>query len=159
MNLLKTESMQIIKDKQIIDNDWAFVADDAEINDTGNITVSLARWKNQQQPLLNRSGNIGIRLKPTDPIEDLHDTLSGVDLIELDFPGFGDGRLFSHARLLRSRLGYTGEIRAVGSFLPDQMFYLWRVGVNAFQLANQQQIPLALTCLDDFSVRYQASSR
>ncbi len=150
--------MQIIKDKQIIDNVWTFVADDAKVCDTGNITVSLARWKNEQQKLLNRSGNIGIRLTPTDPIADLIDMLKDVDLIELDFPGFGDGRLFSHARLLRSRLGYTGEIRAVGNFLPDQMFYLWRVGVNAFQLANQQQIPLALSCLGDFSVRYQTSS-
>jgi len=158
LNHLKTESMQIIKDKQIIDNDWTFVADDVEVSDIGNITISLARWKNQQQQLLNRSGKIGIRLTPTDPVADLQDTLKGVDLIELDFPGFGDGRLFSHARLLSSRLRYTGEIRAVGNFLPDQMFYLWRVGVNAFQLTNQQQIPLALSCLGDFSVRYQASS-
>ena len=150
--------MQIIKDKQLIDNDWTFVADDSEASDTGNITVSLARWQNQQQQLLNRHGNIGIRLSPTDPIAELAELLKSIDLIELDFPGFGDGRLFSHARLLRSRLGYTGEIRAVGNFLPDQMFYLWRVGVNAFQLANPQQIPLALSCFDDFSVRYQASS-
>jgi len=150
--------MQIIKDKQIIDNIWTFVGDDAETSDTGNITVSLMRWKDQQQKLLNRSGNIGIRLTPSDPIADLQDALEGITLIELDFPGFGDGRLFSHARLLRDRLGYTGEIRAVGNFLPDQMFYLWRVGVNAFQLANQEQIPLGLSCLGDFSVRYQASS-
>ena len=155
---LKIESMQIIKDKHIINNDWSFVADDAETSSTGNITISLARWKSQPQQWLNRSGLIGIRISPADSITDLQDALAGLALIELDFPGFGDGRLFSHARLLRNRLGYTGEIRAVGNFLPDQMFYLWRVGVNAFQLANQQQIPLGLSCLDDFTVRYQASS-
>ena len=39
--------MQIIKDKQIIDDTWSFVADDAELK-TGNISVSLARWKHRQ---------------------------------------------------------------------------------------------------------------
>jgi uncharacterized protein (DUF934 family) len=150
--------MQIIKDKQIIDNIWTYVADDTEVSNTGNITVSLARWKNAHQQLLNRDGKIGIRLAPTDSITELAEFINEADLIELDFPGFGDGRLFSHARLLRNRLGYAGEIRAVGNFLPDQMFYLLRVGVNAFQLANQKQIPLGLSCLNDFSVQYQASS-
>ena len=150
--------MQIIKDKQIFDNLWSFADDNCEVSDNENITVSFGRWKNQHQQLLNRSGKTGIRLVPTDTIQDLSGNLDGVDLIELDFPGFGDGRLFSHARLLRSRLGYQGEIRAVGYYLPDQIYFLSRVGVNSFELKNEDQIPLALSCLVDFSVSYQPSS-
>jgi len=151
--------MQIIKDKQLIDNVWVFAEDDsAAINDQDNITVSVEHWKNQAQQLLNRTGKTGLRIKPTDKVEDLAGMLQGIELIELDFPAFADGRLFSHARLLRSRLGYQGEIRAVGNYLPEQVFYLHRVGVNAFLPLEVNQVPLILSSLDDFTVKYQASS-
>lgn len=150
--------MQIIKDKQLVENAWSFVGDDNQVGDSGDITVTLARWKNQNQQLLKRNGKTGVRLTSTDRADDLASILNGLELIELDFPHFGDGRLFSHAYLLRNRLGYRGEIRAVGRYLPDQMYYLHRVGVNAFQLDDQNLIPLALSCLADFSVSYQASS-
>ena len=147
--------MQIIKDKQISTIDWIYVDNETEIGVEGNITVSLDRWKNHHQQCLNRTGKIGVRLTSTDNVNDLSDTLISLDLIELNFPGFGDGRIFSQARLLRTRLGYQGEIRATGHFLVDQIFYLMRVGVNAFQLENEQQLPLALSCMNDFSVTYQ----
>ena len=150
--------MQIIKDKQLVDNSWTFVDDDSEVQDKGDITVTLWRWKSQHPLLLSHSGKIGIRLMPGDHPEELVDHLQGLELIELDFPGFGDGRPFSQARLLRSRFGYQGEIRAVGHFLPDQIYFLSRVGVNAFQLENQQQMPLALSCMNDFTINYQKSS-
>jgi len=150
--------MQIIKNKQLVENAWSFVGDDDLVSDSGDITVTLERWKNQNQQLSNRAGKTGVRLTTTDSADDLAGITNGLELIELDFPHFGDGRLFSHAYLLRNRLGYQGEIRAVGRFLPDQIFYLHRVGVNAFQLEDQNQIPLALSCLGDFSVSYQASS-
>jgi uncharacterized protein (DUF934 family) len=150
--------MQVIKDKQLIDNTWTFVDDDSEFGNNGDITVSLNRWESHKQQLAHRAGRTGVRLNPGDHTEELAGTLTGVELIELNFPVFTDGRPFSHARLLRSRLGYQGEIRAVGHYLPDQIFYLARVGVNAFQLKNKSQVPLALSCLGDFTVRYQASS-
>ncbi len=150
--------MQIIKDKQLVDNHWTFVDDESDLSSSGDITVTLDRWESHKQQLAHRTGKTGIRLNPGDHTEELAGTLKDVELIELNFPVFTDGRPFSHARLLRSRLGYKGEIRAVGNFLPDQVFYLSRVGVNAFELENQEQIPLALSCMDDFSVRYQDSS-
>lgn len=150
--------MQIIKDKQLADNTWTYVDDDHEFGNGGDITVSLERWKSHKQQLVHRSGRTGVRLNPGDHTEELAGRLDGVELVELDFPVFTDGRGFSHARLLRSRLGYQGEIRAVGNFLPDQVFYLSRVGVNGFALANPEQIPLVLACMNDFSVCYQAST-
>ncbi|QWF70931.1 DUF934 domain-containing protein [Methylomonas paludis] len=152
--------MQIIKDKQIVENQWTFIDDDSEIGaDAGNISVSLQRWQNQSQSLLDRAGKIGVRLLPADNIDDLANHLDQLALIELNFPVFTDGRLFSLARLLRSKYGFQGEIRAVGHYLPDQVYFLSRVGVNAFALENQSQIPLVLTSLADFSVNYQLSSQ
>jgi len=50
--------MQIIKDKQIIDDNWSHVTDDAELKD-GDISVSLARWKHDKQQLLVHPGKLG----------------------------------------------------------------------------------------------------
>jgi uncharacterized protein (DUF934 family) len=149
--------MQIIKDKQLIANDWTFIDNDSAISAEGNITVTLERWLKEQPELLKRNGKIGLRLASSDAINSLAGHVTGLALIELNFPGFGDGRLFSHAYLLRSRFDYQGEIRAIGRFLADQVFYLTRVGVNAFQFEDQQQIPLALASMSDFTVKYQAS--
>jgi uncharacterized protein (DUF934 family) len=47
--------------------------------------------------------------------------LEGVDRVVLNFPKFTDGRAFSQARLLRRRRGFTGDIRATGDVLIDQL--------------------------------------
>jgi uncharacterized protein (DUF934 family) len=78
-------------------------------------------------------------------------------LIELYFPELADGRLFSNAWLLRNRYHYSGELRAVGHFLPDQVFYLSCVGVNSFYPENSEDLGATLACLHDFSVNYQPS--
>ncbi len=155
MNHLKIKYMQIIKDKTLINNEWTFVSDDDIVSDSGNITVSLSRWIDQQNQLRGRSGKTGIRLTPSDDTGKLAAILSGIELIELYFPNFGDGRHFSHARLLRNRLGFQGEIRAVGNFLPDQIYFMSRVGINAFQLDDHHSNEDATNYLDDFSVNYQ----
>ncbi|MCQ8183596.1 DUF934 domain-containing protein [Methylomonas sp. SURF-1] len=149
--------MQIIKDQQLIDNTWTFIEDDAPLPE-GDITVSLLRWLSEKERLLERGGKIGVRLAPGDQTDSLRPELDKIDLIELNFPIFGDGRLFSVARLLRSRDAYQGEIRAVGQYLPDQVFYLSRVGINAFDLSGQNNTDLVLAAMNQFSVRYQASS-
>jgi uncharacterized protein (DUF934 family) len=82
-------------------------------------------------------------------------SVDDLSLIELNFPVFTDGRLFSQAKLLRSRSGYQGEIRAIGNFMVDQVFYMSKVGINAFDL-DESSISVALHSLKDFSVSYQA---
>lgn len=150
--------MQIIKDKQIVDDSWRFVADDEELKD-GDISISLARWKKDKQQLLKSNGKIGVRIGPADSLEDIAADLKDIQLIELDFPAFADGRMFSHAWLLRGRYNYQGEIRATGHFMRDQVYYLSRVGVNAFSLEKTEDLPVALSNLNDFSVNYQKSIR
>lgn len=148
--------MQIIKDRQIIDDIWSFVADDAELK-TGNISVSLARWIKDKQQLITYKEKIGVRIGPADSVDDIGADLKDISLVELDFPTFADGRIFSHAWLLRGRYNYQGEIRATGNFMPDQAFYLSRVGVNAFNLQKTEDLTVALATLNDFTVNYQKS--
>lgn len=149
--------MNIIKDKKIIEDHWLHIADDAAFT-KGDITVSLARWQQQASELTNHQGDIGIRLAPADIVEDVVNDLEKISLVVLEFPAFTDGRSFTQARLLRSRYHFTGEIRAIGNYMPDQVFYLSRVGVNSFQLANDKETEVALSTMNDFTVKYQAST-
>ncbi|MDO9103807.1 MAG: DUF934 domain-containing protein [Methylovulum sp.] len=148
--------MQLIKDRHIIDDTWRYLADDAAPID-GDITVSLARWLNDKAQLLGHQGKLGVRIGPSDSAADLADDLAHLQLIELDFPDFADGRLFSQAWLLRCRYHYAGEIRATGHYMSDQVFYLSRVGVNAFKPEQAGHLAVELSHLNDFTVQYQKS--
>ena len=148
--------MQIIKDRQIVDDTWSYVTNDDELK-AGDICVSLARWKQDKQQLLAHAGKVGVRLEPADAVDDIAPDLNNIQLIELDFPDFADGRLFSLAWLLRGRYNYQGEIRATGHYMTDQVFYLSRVGVNAFSPEKVEDLPVVLSHLNDFTVKYQNS--
>ena len=146
--------MKIIKDKQIIEDNWTHTADGDNLP-SGKTTVSVARWQKEKD---SSQGSIGVRLSPADLVEDIAHDLDQIPLITLDFPAFTDGRSFSHARLLRNRYGFKGEIRAIGNYMPDQVFYLSRVGVNAFQFNNEKELDTALSTMNDFTVKYQVST-
>ena len=78
-----------------------------------------------------------------------------LNLIVLQFPKFTDGRAYSQARLLRSRLGYRGELRATGAVFLDQLPFLLRVGFDAFE-SDQKGFAEALQRARTlFSVVYQ----
>jgi uncharacterized protein (DUF934 family) len=95
---------------------------------------------------------------PSDEIGQLAAHLSQLRLVVVDFPKLGDGRGFSHARLLRQRFGYRGELRARGVLKRDQMFFLARCGFDSFQLDPSENLQAALAALDTFSVAYQDGS-
>jgi uncharacterized protein (DUF934 family) len=148
--------MQIIKDQQITNDAWEYKPDEAELGN-GDVTISLARLLKNGDELAHRSGKLGVRIEPADTLEGIAAYLPKLALIELQFPELADGRLFSRAWLLRNRYHYQGEIRATGHFLPDQVFYLSRVGVNSFYPENADHLSATLEGLKDFSVNYQPS--
>jgi uncharacterized protein (DUF934 family) len=148
--------MQIIKDNQIINDAWKYKSDDDAIDD-GDVTVSFTRLTQEGKELFKRPGKLGVRIVPEDSVAATAEFLPDLALVELYFPELADGRLFSHAWLLRNRYHYTGEIRATGYFLPDQVFYLARVGVNSFYPENPKDLGATLAGLQDFSVNYQPS--
>jgi uncharacterized protein (DUF934 family) len=77
--------------------------------------------------------------------------------VAVDFPKFTDGRGYSIAYNLRMRLAYTGELRAIGDVLRDQLFQMQRTGFDAFATRQDRNIHDALKGLTDFSEVYQAS--
>ncbi|KLE33849.1 DUF934 domain-containing protein [Aurantiacibacter luteus] len=72
-----------------------------------------------------------VRVEPGDDARALLPHLARVRLVEVNFPVFGDGRGYSAARLLREH-GYTGELRAVGDVLVDQIAFMRRCGFDSF---------------------------
>jgi uncharacterized protein (DUF934 family) len=98
----------------------------APVADDGPAPVPLADW------LGGRRGS-AVALLNTDDAEALRPHLAALTLITLHFPKFSDGRAYSQARILRERLGYGGELRAVGNVLQDQLPFLLRCGFDSFE--------------------------
>lgn len=137
---------------------WTTLADDEPAPGGGDILVSPARWLSEAGSLRSRDGKVGVVVQPGDDVLTLAGTLDDVALVAVAFPKFTDGRGYSSARLVRDRLGYTGELRAVGHVLPDQVFYMRRVGFDALELADGKSADTAIAQLKEFSVTYQAAA-
>jgi uncharacterized protein (DUF934 family) len=84
--------------------------------------------------------------------------LAGVTRVDLCFPKFSDGRAFSQAFLLRRRLGFTGEIRAVGEVLVDQLVQMQRTGFDTAVLRADQSVEAAQRQFAHFASYYQGDA-
>lgn len=84
--------------------------------------------------------------------------LTGVARIDLHFPKFTDGRAYSQAFLLRRRLGFTGEIRATGDVLIDQLVQMERTGFDVAVLREDQNVDFAQRQFDRYRGFYQGDA-
>lgn len=84
--------------------------------------------------------------------------LDGIKRIDLHFPRFTDGRAYSQAFILRRRLGFTGEIRATGDVLVDQLQQMCRSGFTAAVLRADQDLALGERELARFPGFYQGDA-
>ena len=148
--------MALIRNRAIATDSWQPL-DQGALPATGDVIVPLAVWLAERERLLARDGRVGVLLQPNDDPSWLADDVAQFDLIAVNFPAFTDGRGYSTARLLRERHGYRGELRAVGDIQRDQLFYLHRVGFDAFLLKADADVDDALAAFDDFSESYQAA--
>ncbi len=151
--------MRIIKDRKIIEDAWLHLCDEALPAD-GKVSVPFNRWMVERESLLIRDGEIGVRLncETLEELISIAEDLEKIQLVVLEIPKFTDGRAFSVARLLRGRYGFQGEIRVRGDFLYDQVHYLERVGVNAFEYSGPESLNEVLQAFETFSVRYQPAA-
>jgi uncharacterized protein (DUF934 family) len=147
----------VIKHRKIVEDEWRQVADDAELP-AGPVIVSYHRWRHERAALLARGEPVGVQLPNTVNVAELAADLPMLALVALEFPKFADGRAYSQARLLRERYGFTGEIRAVGDVLRDQLFFMARSGFNAFALRADRSLEDALEAFNDFSEGYQPAA-
>ena len=156
---------EIIKQRAVVADDWTVLrldegqAADAAIVPENKVIVPLAVWQLQREALAARraAGTVGVWIASDERPEVLKGDLDAFAVVAVDFPKFTDGRGYSIAYNLRMRLGYQGELRAIGDVLRDQLFQMQRCGFDAFATRQDRNIRDALLGLTDFSEVYQAS--
>lgn len=148
--------MAIIRDRAIVDDDFAHVPDTSEPAPGLHPIFRLARFASDVDGLLARHPVLGVRV-PSDRLPGAIPALDRLALIAVEFPAFTDGRGYSVARLLRERHGFGGELRAVGAVLRDNLRYLERCGFNAFELAPGKPLDGALEAFGEHPLTYQAA--
>lgn len=81
--------------------------------------------------LADQTNATAVRIEAGDDARALLPMLDRLALIEVSFPSFRDGRGYSSARILREA-GYSGELRAAGDVLVDQIAFMRRCGFDSF---------------------------
>lgn len=135
-----SEEARVWKTGGFVEDRWQAVADDAPVPPDVPVVVSLKRWRAERTALEGRNAPLGLQI---DPGSDWHDVVADLPrfpLVIVTIPKYADGRAFSIARLLRERDGYRGEIRAVGTYIIDQVPYMMRVGIDSFATADPHVI-------------------
>ncbi|MBF8780914.1 DUF934 domain-containing protein [Pseudomonas fulva] len=152
---------RIIKNNQIVDETWHLLPKDVsfdELTNCDDYIVPLQLWRDHAHALKARDGGLGVWLDSDEQAEEIGEDVASFQVIALNFPAFTDGRSYSNARLLRDRYKYTGELRAIGDVLRDQLFYMARCGFDAFAIRADKDPEAALEGLKDFSVTYQSAT-
>lgn len=131
-----------------VPDDWRHVDLDEALPADGRVFLPLKRWLAERDALRHDNRSLGVVLEAGDGVAALAPDLGRLAAVALRFPRFSDGRAFSYANLLRGRHGFTGEIRAVGDVLIDQIPFMRRVGFTAFEIANPHTRAALLSGLD-----------
>ena len=160
---------------RLLESEWQVVHfltegdEDSGVQDlpVGKLILPFSWWisNGSASAVMKRAlqGDIGIWFSPEDDIvahaEVIHAGKKFWSLMAVDFPIFRDGRGLSTATLLRERLAWVGEIRAIGDVLIDQLLQMARVGFDAFELREDQDLNLGLKQFGLYSVTLQNSWR
>jgi uncharacterized protein (DUF934 family) len=147
----------ILRRREIVADDWRHLGE--ELAEGAPVILPLAELRAGAARWAGWRGRLGVRLAPADPVEDLAADLPRLSLVAVEFPNAGDGRGYSQGRLLRTRLGFRGELRAVGAGVKqDQVFLLARCGFDALELAAGEDVEAARRALTRYTVAYQPGS-
>jgi len=148
---------RILKRREIVEDEWRYAGEDgADEAGSPALIVSFADFLTHLAKWRAYPGRLGVRLSPADPVEDLAEDIQRFSLVASEFPTPGEGRGYTQGRLLRSRLQFKGELRAVGAAVKqDLLFILSRCGFDSFELAPGQKVEEAVAALDRYSVAYQ----
>lgn len=134
----------------------------ATIIPAGRVLVPKTVWLARRDELADRisAREVGVWLETYEPVETLVEAQADLNvfpIIGIHMERFADGRAYSMATLLRTRHGFRGELRAFGDVLRDQLYFLRRVGFDAYEIRADRSAQDALASLNDFSEPYQAA--
>ena len=119
---------------------WTPAPADAAIPADRPVIVGKARYLAEREALASRNAPLGLRIEAGEDLDGLEDDIARFALVVMRFPKYTDGRGYSIARLLRERHGFTGELRATGDVLRDQIPYMRRCGFDSFEITHEPTI-------------------
>ena len=147
--------MPLVKQGRITTDPFVHVIDGAELPGDGAILIPAARFLEDPEAVLKRTGKVGVIWPNNRDLDDLVPYLDRLAAVALVFPSFRDGRAYSQARLLRERHGYDGEMRATGQVLRDQFVFMSRAGFDAFEVKKDADADAFAETVKRYSVFYQ----
>ncbi len=150
---------RIIRQRTLVEDEWTLAVDAATHSPaTGKLIVPLARWRIERECLLAQAHAVGVLLPNTEDVEVAYSEVADRPLLALQFPTFSDGRALTQATLLRTRLGFTGELRAVGDVVRDLVFWLGRCGFDAIVPRPDQDLSDCCAALHEIRAAYQPAA-
>lgn len=147
--------MALVKNDALVEDRYVNAAGAESLPADGAVIVDLEQWRAHRDALIARGAPVGVRLRSDQPPDLIAGDLEHIAVVALEFPAFRDGRAYSYARLLRERHAYTGEVRAVGEVLMEQLHFMLRTGFDAFEIEADDPLAAYRTALADFTVWYQ----
>jgi uncharacterized protein (DUF934 family) len=143
----------ILRQHELAADGWHYLGEEAAGAD---LIVPLAHLRAAPEARAAGSGRLGVLLTPVDRVEELAELLPRLSLVACEFPSPGEGRGYSQGRLLRERFAFSGELRAVGAGVKqDLVFHLARCGFDALELAAGEDIEAAQRAWQRYEVGYQ----
>jgi uncharacterized protein (DUF934 family) len=144
----------ILRRREIVVDSWRYLGEPTAAGDA--LIVPFAALHADRERWWNWDGRLGVRLSPADHVEDLRADLPRLDLVAVEFPSPSEGRGYSHGRLLRERLKFRGELRAVGAGVAqDQAFLLARCGFDSLEPPPGVHLEAVRRALTRYDVAYQ----
>jgi len=150
--------MPLIKGGVFVEDPFFFVPDGKAYPDEKGVIVTLARFQGERDNLFAHRNLVGVRLASNENPTVLKADLHRLAVVVLEFPKFRDGRAFSWARMLRTRFDYKGEIRATGDFLLDQLAFMARTGIDAFEVRQDVTLEQFHHAMTEISHPYQPAA-
>jgi phosphoadenosine phosphosulfate reductase len=134
--------MALFKNDRFVPDEWQRLPQGAALPLDGKYILGFAQWQDHCDHVQASNRALGLLLEPAANPRELGAEIARFSLIAVEFPKFSDGRGFSLARRLRDELGFTGELRAVGDILYDQLQLLARCGFDAFEITHKATLAL-----------------
>ena len=150
---------KLIKNRAIVEDDFALISEISEGDSlpAGKIILPVQVYLDNREALATRT-DVGVWLESDQAAELVKELVNEVAVIAVNFPKFADGRGYSYARLIRERFNYSGELRAIGDVLLDQLHFMARCGFDSFAVREDKDIEEALSAFETFRYSYQAAN-
>ncbi|WP_417552465.1 DUF934 domain-containing protein [Marinomonas fungiae] len=135
-----------------LNDPWQWAQEHDSIDPTHRIE-DVTTWLNT--PVALRAQ--GVLIQQEEELDLVAPYLESFKLMALEFKDFKDGRAYSLAYLLRTRLHFKGDLRAVGDVLRDQLSLMRQCGFSSFAIKQGKDPFDALKGIKGLSVTYSSS--